>query len=747
MEDIIINDGSNVKTETKADQYSCKTCNKQFRRKQQMVDHNNYVHKVNIQVCEVCSFEFMNHILLRQHIYNVHSVDEQLVCDVCNKVYKNVRRLNYHINEVQVRENSFCHICGKLFLNKYKLQKHVNRKVCVIKKNYKPSFTHGLLSNSDDRYCKICDVTCFSKRAFTAHKLQVHMREPLVCHLCSHESKSASTFRRHYKNKHKYEFEEANTAVVSAMKASPSWNKVRAPSKDQRPREPLNCELCPHIAKGTSRFGLDIAGNLRRHYTRKHSLDKEKAKERVAKQINATPSWAIFKSPRLECDKCGKRYSGEWPGMHKRVCHKKVAKVILPPSPDIQLTRIVTKQKKREENIKQWRHLQKVQDKELKLKQEHLKRKIKENPDKEREQGEEMDFKPDSKQGMTMEQEQQEQYKNQNQQIITSGFQFKSKEGLALQLGLSKDVYENLTYREMMATLLEESGINSGIWSEIKSKYKQETVMGEEIFEHENTTTLNDTNMSILEPSCKKVQELEEGQTNVQDQECEPIQEEDQSMILEQEHHYKKQNEIQKKTKSEHNLAPGVSDDVSDVNNTAPLHGTITDLQEDWKRIEESKNIEQDLIEPKVITETCKLCLITVEHLYVHMIKAHNVGLKPKTEIEPTLVLKKPRKKTVKIQQKVKQIEQSKPTICYICAKYFTTPHILQTHINHIHGNQELQKCNECGREFRYKNLLHNHTINVHKNDAKQCNICQKVMKNKTSLRKHITHNHANTQT
>ena len=495
MKDIIINDGSNVKTETKTDQYSCKMCNKLFRSKQKMVDHNNCVHKVNIQVCEVCSFEFMNHILLRQHIYNVHSVDEQLVCDVCNKVYKNMRRLNYHINDVHVRENCFCHICGKLFLNKYKLQKHVNRKVCVIKKNYKPSFTHGLLSNSDDRYCKICDVTCFSKRAFTAHKLQVHVREPLVCHLCSHESKSASNFRRHYKNKHKYEFEEANTAVVSAMKASPSWNKVRAPSKDQTPREPLNCELCPHIAKGTSRFGLDIAGNLRRHYTHKHSLDKEKAKERVAKQINATPSWTIFKAPRLECDKCGKRYSGEWPGMHKRVCHKKVAKVILPPSPDIQLTRVVKKQKKREQKIKQWRQLQKVQEQELKLKQEvlrkepniiqadyqqfmkeynqlenntNLKRKMKKNPDKDRERGEEMDHKAEPMQGMTMEQEQQEQNKNQDPEMVMSGFHFKSKEGLALQLGLSKDVYENLTYRELMATLLEESGINSGIWSEIK---------------------------------------------------------------------------------------------------------------------------------------------------------------------------------------------------------------------------------------------------------------------------------------
>ena len=92
MEDIIFNDGSNVKTETKTDQYCCKICNKLFRSKQQMVDHNNYVHKVNIQVCEICSFEFMNHILLRQHIYNVHSVDEHLVCDVCNKIYENMRR-------------------------------------------------------------------------------------------------------------------------------------------------------------------------------------------------------------------------------------------------------------------------------------------------------------------------------------------------------------------------------------------------------------------------------------------------------------------------------------------------------------------------------------------------------------------------------------------------------------------------------------------------------------------------------
>ena len=532
-------------------------------------------------------------------------------------------------------------------------------------------------------------------------------------------------------------------------------------------------------------------------YVIKHKLHKEKAKEMVKAKIQATPSWFLFRAPRLECDKCGKTYSAEWSGFHKKKCYKTKKKVITSPSAKPQKDQL--NKSKREEQTRMWRQLQKSQDQEqgqmrlqknileeqTKLKEEKKEKNHEQNQEQEQNQEHttrqeqnkvpEKNLEQDQIHEKNQEHEQNEDKENvcnqdqqslkekqehevmqeelnfsqqQQKEDITNEVQnrskIQSKESLALQLGLTPDVFESLTLRELMTTLLQESGINPGIWSEIKSKYNLETILDDEIPDKKILTSLDGINKCNTQ--VEFTQDVEDNKKYIET--------------------------IQRQ----------LFDKEDDIN--------ISTKQQDKTREEETNIYNVEIIGNQSINkkdqqpaqkgfeEVCRLCMITSADLDAHMLLVHNVGLKPRTKnnLQHTpetqelllcndcgkqfrfrrILLKhmrkcklnlKPTTKLRKTQQQkpdqLKHKDLKVPSFCNICNKYFTTNKNLKSHIKRIHGTQVLEQCELCSKQFRYKNLLFNHVLTVHENDSKECNICQKILKNKTALRKHKTYNHS----
>ena len=90
---------------------------------------------------------------------------------------------------------------------------------------------------------------------------------------------------------------------------------------------------------------------------------------------------------------------------------------------------------------------------------------------------------------------------------------------------------------------------------------------------------------------------------------------------------------------------------------------------------------------------------------------------------------------------------------CSLCNKELKNPHSLKSHLREVHpdprpGDQEqMFRCEECGKVFRKKKDLRGHKYAAHKVDVRTCEVCLGEYKNQTALKQHLRLVHGPTQT
>ncbi|XP_038208175.1 zinc finger protein 782-like [Zerene cesonia] len=193
---------------------SCMSCDKTFKTKRGLREHQKNVHSpwsFNETKCRLCGKVFKSRNSLKQHEIR-HGERKLYICDVCGKKCLSKSYLKIHLethNEKKER-NYGCDICNKKFFSKMYLNTHIHRahtgrqytcQLCNITYKYKDNLVKHLLTHEGKKLfkCDYCNKS-FSTRKYCVEHQRAHSGErPFSCLYCPKKFMN----KRHLSDHHK----------------------------------------------------------------------------------------------------------------------------------------------------------------------------------------------------------------------------------------------------------------------------------------------------------------------------------------------------------------------------------------------------------------------------------------------------------------------------------------------------------------------------------------------------------------
>ncbi|XP_018394258.1 PREDICTED: zinc finger protein 91 [Cyphomyrmex costatus] len=117
--------------------YKCGTCNKKFKNKSALLDHERIHNGEILYHCEICKKMFSTKENLRAHVVAKHNNDERYKinkdlytggvsykCGTCNKECRSKWQLSVHETSHKDEQRYYCEICGEMFRYISSLKRH-----------------------------------------------------------------------------------------------------------------------------------------------------------------------------------------------------------------------------------------------------------------------------------------------------------------------------------------------------------------------------------------------------------------------------------------------------------------------------------------------------------------------------------------------------------------------------------------------------------------------------------------------
>ena len=200
---------------------NCEFCNKTFIKIHEFENHLT-VHKNNGKKdfkCELCGKDFETQRSLSVHVKSLHFQSEDYFkCSKCDKAFASKYLYNRHLTRIHKEAFEFqCHICEKVFISKANLVKHkevfheTNTKCTVCGKQFADSarlkihqkIVHTEIRKEKQFKCKSCEREYFTKKGLVDHIREFHEDiRKYECNLCDRKFHRPRQLRIHIEQDH-----------------------------------------------------------------------------------------------------------------------------------------------------------------------------------------------------------------------------------------------------------------------------------------------------------------------------------------------------------------------------------------------------------------------------------------------------------------------------------------------------------------------------------------------------------------
>lgn len=213
----------------KEEQFPCMKCNRVFRSKTRLQEHEKMHQGIKKYSCTHCGMFFTASNSLKRHVQNIHLNLKPYVCEQCGHAFADTGKLKTHELTHITEKNFPCAQCPRWFKTHEQLARHVIQ--------HDPVAKAALKRLKYD--CSICNQTLSSASALNTHKLR-HSEPGFMCNECGKRFTTKLSLKLHMRS-HSDDRPYKCVTCLATFKAEKTLHEHRMIHTQEKPHE---CDVC-----------------------------------------------------------------------------------------------------------------------------------------------------------------------------------------------------------------------------------------------------------------------------------------------------------------------------------------------------------------------------------------------------------------------------------------------------------------------------------------------------------------------